>query len=44
VSIRRRPIPDHGFFNVMSLRMNHLNDPTLEKPEFVEVFSRIRGD
>jgi TolB-like protein len=35
---------DQGFLNVMSLRMNHLADPTLEKPEFVDVFSRITGD
>lgn len=35
---------DQGFLNVMSLRMNHLDDPTLKKPEFVEVFSRIKGD
>jgi TolB-like protein len=35
---------DGGFLNVMSLRMNHLADPTLEKPEFVDVFSRIVGD
>lgn len=35
---------DAGFLNVMSLRMNHLDDPVLEKPEFVEVFSRIVGD
>jgi Flp pilus assembly protein TadD len=35
---------DQGFLNVMSLRMNHLDDPTLKKPEFVEVFGRICGD
>jgi TolB-like protein/cytochrome c-type biogenesis protein CcmH/NrfG len=35
---------DAGFLNVMSLRMNHLADPTLEKPRFVDVFNRIVGD
>ena len=35
----RRHESDAGFLNVMSLRMNQLDDP-----EFVEVFSRIVGD
>ena len=39
----RKHETDAGFLNVMSLRMNHLADPTLEQPEFVDVFSRIVG-
>jgi TolB-like protein/Flp pilus assembly protein TadD len=36
--------PDAGMINAMNLRLNYLNDPRLEQPEFVDVLSRIRGD
>ncbi len=36
--------PDPGYLNVMNLKMNYLADPALEKPEFVDVLGRIRGD
>jgi tetratricopeptide (TPR) repeat protein len=37
-------VPDQGYLNVMNLKMNYLDDPTLEKPEFVDVLARISGD
>ena len=40
----RRHEPDQGLLNVMNLKMNFLNDPTLEKPAFVHVLSEIAGD
>ncbi|MEP5568737.1 MAG: hypothetical protein ABJN62_12930 [Halioglobus sp.] len=40
----RRNEPDAGFLNVMSLRMNHMDDPSLAKPEFEEVFKKIVGE
>ncbi len=36
--------PDAGFINAMNLKMNYLDDPRLEQPEFVDVLSRITGD
>ena len=36
--------PDGYFFGLMSLRMNVLADPVLDRPEFVAALSRIRGD
>jgi tetratricopeptide (TPR) repeat protein len=36
--------PDAGFYSLMNLRMNVLADPVLDRPEFVAVLERIRGD
>lgn len=36
--------PDEGFFSLINLRQNHANDPVLERPEFVDVRNRLRGD
>ena len=36
--------PDANFYPLMNLRMNVLADPVLDRPEFVAVLSRIRGD
>jgi pentatricopeptide repeat protein len=36
--------PDPHFYGLMSLRMNLLADPVLDRPEFVAVLDRIRGD
>ncbi len=36
--------PDPGFFTLMNLRMNVTGDPVLERPEFVDVRNRLRGD
>jgi tetratricopeptide (TPR) repeat protein len=35
---------DAHFFGLMDLRMNLLADPVLDRPEFVAVLGRIRGD
>jgi TolB-like protein len=35
---------DAGMFSLMNLKLNVTNDPVLERPEFVEVRSRLRGD
>jgi tetratricopeptide (TPR) repeat protein len=35
---------DAGMFSLMNLKLNFTNDPVLERPEFVEVRSRLRGD
>ena len=40
----QRHEPDPGFFALMNLRMNFAADPVLERPEFVEVRNRLRGD
>ena len=34
---------DEGFYNLMNLKMNVTNDPRLRQPEFVRVFSEIKG-
>ena len=36
--------PDANFYSLMNLRMNVLADPVLDRPEFVAVLGRIRGD
>jgi tetratricopeptide (TPR) repeat protein len=36
--------PDANFYPLMHLRMNVLADPVLDRPEFVAVLDRIRGD
>jgi tetratricopeptide (TPR) repeat protein len=36
--------PDAHFYGLMNLRMNVLADPVLDRPEFVAVLGRIRGD
>jgi hypothetical protein len=36
--------PDAHFYYLMNLRMNVLADPVLDRPEFVAVLGRIRGD
>ena len=35
---------DAGFYSLMNLKLNYTNDPALERPEFVEVRNRLRGD
>jgi hypothetical protein len=35
---------DEAVLNVLHPKMNYMNDPVLEEPRFVEVFSRIRGE
>ncbi len=35
---------DAGMFSLMNLKMNITADPVLERPEFVEVRERLRGD
>jgi tetratricopeptide (TPR) repeat protein len=35
---------DAGFWTVMNLKMNFLNDPLLNEPRFADVLGRIRGD
>jgi TolB-like protein/Flp pilus assembly protein TadD len=40
----RRHEPDPGFFALMNLRMNFTADLVLERPEFVDVRNRLRGD
>lgn len=35
---------DEAVLNVLHLKMNYMNDPVLEEPRFVEVFSRIQGE
>ena len=40
----RRHEPDVGFYALMNIRMNATNDPLLERPEFVDVRERLRGD
>jgi Flp pilus assembly protein TadD len=35
---------DAGMFSLMNLKLNFTNDPVLERPEFVEVRGRLRGD
>jgi TolB-like protein len=34
---------DQGALNVLSLKVNYMNDPALEEPRFAEVFGRIGG-
>jgi tetratricopeptide (TPR) repeat protein len=36
--------PDAHFYSLMNLRMNVLADPVLDRPEFVALLGRIRGD
>jgi len=36
--------PDPSFINLLNLKMNITDDPTLKQPEFAAVFNRIRGD
>lgn len=36
--------PDASFYGLMSLRLNLLADPVLDRPEFAAVLSRMRGD
>jgi tetratricopeptide (TPR) repeat protein len=36
--------PDTGYYSLMNIRMNATNDPVLERPEFVDVRDRLRGD
>jgi TolB-like protein len=35
---------DAGFYSLMNLKLNYTNDPVLERPEFVAVRNRLRGD
>lgn len=35
---------DAGMFSLMNLKLNFTADPVLERPEFVDVRNRIRGD
>ena len=35
---------DQGFWNLMNIKMNITADPMLEKPEFVALRNRLRGD
>jgi tetratricopeptide (TPR) repeat protein len=36
--------PDAGFYSLMNIKMNYTADPVLERAEFVDVRSRLRGD
>lgn len=36
--------PDAGYFTLMNIKMNYAGDPILERPEFVDVRNRLRGD
>jgi tetratricopeptide (TPR) repeat protein len=36
--------PDQTFFQLMGIKMNDLNDPLLERPEFSDVRRRLHGD
>ncbi len=36
--------PDAGYYSLMNLKMNYAADPVLERPEFVDVRSRLRGN
>lgn len=35
---------DAGYFSLMNIRMNYSDDPLLDRPEFVDVRNRLRGD
>jgi TolB-like protein/Flp pilus assembly protein TadD len=40
----RDKVLDPGFFQLMNLRMNVIDDPVLEQPEFVAVRAQLTGD
>jgi tetratricopeptide (TPR) repeat protein len=40
----RDKVLDPGFFQLMNLRMNVIDDPVLEQPEFVAVRAELTGD
>jgi TolB-like protein/Tfp pilus assembly protein PilF len=40
----RDKVLDPGFFQLMNLRVNVIDDPVLEQPEFVEVRAQLTGD
>jgi serine/threonine-protein kinase len=40
----RDKVLDPGFFQLMNIRMNVIDDPVLEQPEFVEVRAQLTGD
>jgi hypothetical protein len=35
---------DAGMYSLMNLKLNYMADPVLERPEFVDVRNRLRGD
>jgi TolB-like protein len=35
---------DAGYYSLMNIKMNYTADPVLERPEFVDVRNRLRGD
>jgi adenylate cyclase len=36
--------PDAGYYSLMNVKMNYAADPVLDRPEFVDVRNRLRGD